>query len=146
MGKESLPVVHSIILGIVSTGKNTNNLSFFVGLQHQDNAIIELVANIIYSTFGPMDLATRNTSSEPNITADNSFLGTVAFNNLDFEATSAQLQVESFNFLPEYTAAPPALIAASVTHISLIPEIEPLSAGIHILGIDNVGKSTNLDN
>ena len=80
------------------------------------------------------------------MTADNLFLGTVAFINKYFEATSEQLQVESFNFLPAYTAAPLALIAASVTQIILIPEIESLSAGIHILGTDNFGKSTKRDN
>ena len=125
--------------------ENTNSLSLFVGLQHQDNAIVESVANIISSTFGPIDLATKYTNSVPNMIADNSFLGTVAFINLDFDATSAQLQVELVNLLPAYTAAPPALIAASVTQISLIPEIESLSAGIHILGTDSVGKSTNRD-
>ena len=77
--------------------------------------------------------------------ADNSFRGTVAFINLDFDATSAQLHVESFSFLPAETAAPPALTAASVTQISLIPDYESLSAGMHILGIDYFGKSTNQD-
>ena len=60
--------------------------------------------------------------------ADNSFLGTVAFISLDLDATKAQLQVELVNLLPAYTAAPTALIAASVTQISLTPEIDSLSA------------------
>ena len=84
------------------------------------------MAKITSSTFGPIDLATNYTNSVPSIIADNSFLGTVAFISLDFEATSAQLQVEWFSFLPAYTAAPPALIAASVKQISLIPEDESL--------------------
>ena len=57
----------------------------------------------------------------PSIIADSSFRGTVAFLNLDFDATSEKLQVESFNFLPAYTAAPPAVVAASVRQINLIP-------------------------
>ena len=77
--------------------------------------------------------------------ADNSFLGTVAFISLDLDATKAQLQVELVNLLPAYTAAPPALIAASVTHMSLTLEIDSLSESIHILGTDNAGKSTNHD-
>ena len=81
----------------------------------------------------------------PNIIADNSFRGTAAFISLDFDATSAQLQVESFNFLPAYTAAPPAVVTASVKLINLIPESESLSAGMHILWMEKFGKSTNFD-
>ena len=87
----SIQSFHSIILRIVSTRENTNNLNFFVGLQHQDKAIVESVANITYSTLEPIDFATRYISSVPSMLVDNSFHGTVDFINLDFEATSAQL-------------------------------------------------------
>ena len=96
---------------MVSTLENTNSLSFLVGLQHQDKAIVESVAKITSSTFVPIDFATRYISSVPNIIADNSSRGIVAFINLDIDATSAQLQVESCSFLLAYTAAPPAVIA-----------------------------------
>ena len=100
----------------------------------------------VVKTFAPLDLATRYINSVPNIMANNSFLGTVAFISLDFDATRQQLHVESFHFLPAYTAAPPAVVAASVKHINLIPDTESLSAGMHILGTDNLGKLTSLDN
>ena len=76
------------------------NLNFLVGLQHHDNAIVESVANITSSTLEPIDFATKYINSVPSMMADNSFRGTVAFISLDFDATSVQLQVESFNFLP----------------------------------------------
>ena len=84
-------------------------------------------------------------SSVPNIIADNSLQGTVAFINSDFDAHIVQLHVESFNFLPAYTAAPPAVVTASVKLINLIPESESLSAGMHILWMEKFGKSTNFD-
>ena len=121
-------MVYSTILQIVSTLENTNSLSFFIGLQHQYRAIVESVAKIMSSTFEPIDFATRYISSVPNMIANNSFRGTVAFINLDLDATSAQLQVESFSFLPAYTVAPPAVIAASVKQINLIPDTESRDA------------------
>ena len=93
-------MVHSIILWILSTRENMNSFNFFVGLQHQDKAIVESVANITSSTLEPIDFATKYINSVPSMIADNLFRGTVAFINLDFDATSAQLQVESFSFLP----------------------------------------------
>ena len=85
-------------------------------------------------TFVPIDFATRYISSVPNIIADNSFRGTVAFINLDFDATSAQLQVESFSFLPACTAAPPAVIAASVKQLTLFQILNLYLQGYIFLG------------
>ena len=101
---------------MVSTLENTKNLSFLVGLQHQDNTIVESVAKITSSTFFPIDFATRYISSVPNIIADNSFRGTVAFINLDFDATSEKLKVESFK------------------DVALVPEPLALEREIPVLG------------
>ena len=75
--------------------------------------------------------------------ADNSFLGIVASNNLDFDARIEQDQFPDFSFLPAYTTAPPANSAASARQISLIFDSESSSDGMQHLGICILFKSIN---